>query len=86
MKFFAVVAGLASLMVVSISADSTASTTGGLHCGTIDTCSTKRDPVCGSNRVTYRNMCVFNSDNCFNGLKWTAKSGDCPGFHRTGRE
>ncbi|EGZ12196.1 Kazal-like serine protease inhibitor domain-containing protein [Phytophthora sojae] len=76
---FAAVAVLASLMFAGATA------AGSVGCGP-EQCSTKRDAVCGSNGVTYRNMCEFNNHNCDNGLQWTAKPGNCPRYHRTDRE
>ncbi|KAE9329690.1 hypothetical protein PF008_g15880 [Phytophthora fragariae] len=86
MKFFAVVAAVASLMAIGISADDADSGSTGISCGNVNLCSTKRDPVCGSNNVTYRNMCVFEYDDCLSGMKLSSKPGNCPGFHGNGRK
>ncbi|KAE8891515.1 hypothetical protein PF005_g21789 [Phytophthora fragariae] len=77
MKFSAV-AVLASLVMVGISAQQSSLRKLGASCTTVK-CSSKRNAVCGSNGVTYRNKCEFGNDNCLNGRKWyVASNGDCP--------
>ncbi|KAE8985570.1 hypothetical protein PR003_g23586 [Phytophthora rubi] len=69
---FAAVAVLASLMITSFSA---ISESGSTSCSSVE-CPKSAPSVCGSNGITYKNRCVFDTDNCTNGgSKWIVLHG-----------